>query len=271
MRLINRMKKLFRWRLLYSPTISNENNKLELSGIGSPRTVRDLCQLVKANNPSILFLMETKCSKIKLEGLRVKLGFACVFVVEPVGRSGGLAMFWKEAEVLEIQNFSRRHINAIVTCQDTTSKWKLTGFYGHPDPTKRYESWALLRHLCLFNPEPWLCLGDFNEIVVQGEKSGAVLRREGQMDQFREALEDCRLSDLGFVGPKFTWNNCRGAGIFIKERLDRAVANREWCMLYQRIEVKVMAARSSITSPFMYELGDMKRHGFLSKKDSKWR
>lgn len=49
--------------------------------------------------------------------------------------------------------------------------------------TKRYESWALLRYLRLFTPKLWLCLGDFNEIVAQGEKSGASLRREGQREQ----------------------------------------------------------------------------------------
>jgi hypothetical protein len=35
------------------------------------------------------------------------------------------------------------------------------------------------------------------------------------MDNFPEALEECNLSDLGYVGPKFTWINCRGSGEFI--------------------------------------------------------
>jgi exonuclease III len=62
-------------------------------GIGSPWKVRDLHLLVKENNPNILFLMETKCKKSRLEYLRVKLGYGGLFVVDSVGRSGGLAFF----------------------------------------------------------------------------------------------------------------------------------------------------------------------------------
>jgi hypothetical protein len=38
-------------------------------------------------------------------------------------------------------------------------------------------------------------------------------------------LINCHLSDLGFMGSKFTWTNYRQDGSFIRERLDRAVAN----------------------------------------------
>jgi hypothetical protein len=65
----------------------------------------------------------------------------------------------------------------------------------------------LLKHLKLFTPNPWLCVGDFNEIIDQSEKDGAALRKEGQMNQFREASEDCNVSDLDFIGSKYTWNN----------------------------------------------------------------
>lgn len=55
-----------------------------------------------------------------------------------------------------------------------------------------------------YNPDPWLVIGDFNEIVSQEEKFGAVLTREGQMEAFREAFEDCSLCDLGYRGSWFT-------------------------------------------------------------------
>ena len=49
-----------------------------------------------------------------------------------------------------------------------------------------------------------MCIGDFNEIVEQGEKVGGALRCDGQMEQFRNVLKYCGLSDLGFKGSKFT-------------------------------------------------------------------
>jgi hypothetical protein len=218
-------------------------------GLGNPRTVRDLSQMVKEKMPSFLFLIETISSKKRMESLRIKFGFQGLFVVDPVGRSGGLALFWRVAEELEIQNFSRRHINAIIRTADNDVPWKLTGFYGHPDPSKRMESWSLLSFLKNFAPIPWLCVGDFNEITHQAEKSGACRRRESQMEGFCNALDDCHLGDLGFTGPCFTWSNKRHDGTYTKERLDRAVANSGWCGMYKSAGVEVMAARASDHHP----------------------
>jgi hypothetical protein len=47
-------------------------------------------------------------------------------------------------------------------------------------------------------------MGDFNEILLSCEKESRVDRSQACMDCFREALEDCELSDLGFEGDPFT-------------------------------------------------------------------
>ena len=64
----------------------------------------------------MVFLMETKSTqkKKKMEVIRLKLGFENMFVVDCIGKSGGLALFWEEESGVEIQNFSHRHINAII-------------------------------------------------------------------------------------------------------------------------------------------------------------
>jgi hypothetical protein len=87
---------------------------LNCRGLGSPCAVWDLCQIAKENKARILFLMETKCSRVCVEVVRVKLGFTRAFMVDLVGRNGGLALLWKDDSEVEIQNFSRRHINTTV-------------------------------------------------------------------------------------------------------------------------------------------------------------
>jgi exonuclease III len=71
------------------------------------------------------------------------------------------------------------------------------------------------------------------------------------MEDFQKAVEDCHLCDLGFKGPKYTWNNGREEDAFTKERLDRAVANSKWRMKFDDIEVLVMARRSSDHHPLL--------------------
>jgi hypothetical protein len=173
-------------------------------GLGNPQTVRVLHQLVKERKPSLVFLMETLCSQKKMESVRCRLGYEGLFVVDPIGRSGGLALFWRHNRDLEIFNYSKSHIHAVVKDAEGLPFWQFTGFYGNPDSARRGESWALLRHLKTLLPLPWCCAGDFNEIVEQSEKEGGAFRRESQMVGFRDALEACGLCDLGFSGPRFT-------------------------------------------------------------------
>ena len=54
-------------------------------------------------------------------------------------------------------------------------------------------------------------------------------RSTGQMIDFRDVLEVCGLSDLGFSGVPYTYDNRRAGRAYVKVRLDRAVANDGWC------------------------------------------
>ena len=49
-----------------------------------------------------------------------------------------------------------------------------------------------------------------------------------QVESFRDALDDCKLEDLGYHGYPYTWNNKRPGDANTKVRLDRAMATREW-------------------------------------------
>ncbi|XP_059436384.1 uncharacterized protein LOC132169351 [Corylus avellana] len=101
--------------------------------------------------------------------------------VDCVGRSGGLALMWRESVRVDIQNYSRRYINAVVKLGDCLHPWKFTGFYGHPEVGRQKESWSLLKLLRSFQPEAWLCVGDFNEIAVDSENFGTIRRPLWQM------------------------------------------------------------------------------------------
>jgi hypothetical protein len=52
---------------------------------------------------------------------------------------------WMEANEFEIQNYTLRHINAVVKPTGQATQWRFTDFYGHPEVAKRY--WAILNHL----------------------------------------------------------------------------------------------------------------------------
>jgi hypothetical protein len=70
---------------------------------------------------------------------------------------------------------------------------------------------------------PWLVLGDFNEILFNYEKEGGRPRSQQAMQDFHDALKDCELEDMGYIGDLFTWR--RGN---LRERLDIGVVNNSW-------------------------------------------
>jgi exonuclease III len=127
-------------------------------GLGNSQTIQTLRRLVRTKKPSLVFLMETKQSRNYMKTVKVKLGFEVVFVVDCIGKSGGLALLWNTESNVIVQNFSRRHINATVYNVNSGIEWKLTGFYGNPKTARRSESWAFLRFLSKSAPFPWLCM-----------------------------------------------------------------------------------------------------------------
>lgn len=104
---------------------------------------------------------------------------------------------------------------------------RFTGFYGEPITHKRFESWDLLRRLNRQFGLPWLCSGDFNEILRGSEKIGGSNRSHTQMQLFRDTIDECGFLDMGYKGHPFTWKKFFSDGRTIVERLDRCLANNE--------------------------------------------
>lgn len=55
------------------------------------------------------------------------------------------------------------------------------------------------------------------------------------MENFKNTLDYCGLSDVHCNGPIFTWNNGKEGIDFTMERLDRVLANLEWHNLFPNV------------------------------------
>ena len=140
--------------------------------------------------------------------------FDGAFCVPRRGTGGGLAVLWLAKLDVKLTTYSRNHIDAKIVDKEKGKGFRLTGFYGNLETHKRKESWALLKHLSHLSSSPWLCMGDFNEILDNNERLGSGYRPEWQIRDFREAVVHCGLHDLGYVGNTYTWQKKKGQECF---------------------------------------------------------
>ena len=197
-------------------------------GLGSTSAIRLLTEEVRSKNPTLVFLVETKAQPSRIKGLQEKLELTQGIVVPSDGRSGSLALLWKEGMMVHFKSCSHTHIDVVVMEDDGGGPWRATGFYGHPDIGMHSSSWDLLKTLHSQAMLPWVVFRDFNEILHMDEKLGWKERDLNQMEAFRESLNVCGLFDLGFIGQRYTWCNGRFGDQRTLLRLDRMVANNGW-------------------------------------------
>ena len=158
--------------------------------------------------PYGVLLSETYLNKAKAEKLRKKLKMDSMEVHESNGASGGLLLFWRRPLAIQLRDKDKNFID--VTVGDGTDEvWRFTGFYGEPKWEDKHLSWSCLRDLHQRIKLPWLIVGDFNEILYSHEKEGGALRPMHMMQNFRDALVDCELEDMGCSGELYTWRRRR--------------------------------------------------------------
>ncbi|MBA0548825.1 hypothetical protein Golob_019897, partial [Gossypium lobatum] len=129
----------------------------------------------------------------------------------------------------------------------------ITGFYENPDKRRRSASWDLLRQLNHDQSIPWVVLDDFNEIANSFEKKGGRLRSDRHMREFCEALDNCSVTDLGFVGWWFTWERGRFVSTNIRERLDHGVATLSLVNLFPGYQLEHLSYSFSDHCPLLLD------------------
>ncbi|XP_040988956.1 uncharacterized protein LOC121236574 [Juglans microcarpa x Juglans regia] len=241
-------------------------------GLGNPRGVRALHDLIMMEVPTVVFLLETKLAATAIERITVRVGLDGCFVVPCEGRSGGLALMWKNEMSLCIKSYSLFHIDAKLEDPSKGILWKFTRVYGNPITERRRETWELIRHLKEPQDIPWLVCGDFNEVLCIDEKLGGRQRQERLMNAFRKVLNDCHLFDLGFQGLKYTWSSTRQNQQVISERLDRFVANMKWMECFPQSRVYHCSAAYSDHLPISLSLSDglARRRSKLFRFEAMW-
>lgn len=97
--------------------------------------------------------------------------------------------------------------------------------------------------------------GYFNDFRCSAESSSKISYSDSvKTKTFSDNISKNDLMDLGCSGPMLTWNNGRQGLANTKRRLDRALANPEWRMIFPEATVSNLPRTYSDHSPILINM-----------------
>lgn len=126
---------------------------------------------------------------------------------------------------------------------------------------RRRAVWEVLRDISLTRVGGWFLIGDFNELLNNGEKLGGPAREESSFFEFRAMQRDCRLKEPPSFGDPFSWagvieifTNGVKEKVWVQCRLDRAFGNAELFRLFPGAHIKYLERTGSDHRPVLASL-----------------
>lgn len=174
---------------------------LNCRGLGEPRHVRILRNLLHKQEASLAFLWETKLLRKQTEFVRKECGFQSMFSVDRTGSSGGITLLWKDHLTVSLLTFSKYFI-----WSDCARSWREKTVAPHWD-IWRARTWKTPRIL------EYSCIEREKRIALVlwrwSEWNHVSIRKVGQQPKIRSFDEELKwLHEFiwsvryGFEGPK---------------------------------------------------------------------
>ncbi|KAI9128591.1 hypothetical protein K1719_000074 [Acacia pycnantha] len=175
---------------------------------------------------------------VVLRDMKRRYRLDLVVILEP-RISGNQATKELDDLVVDVKNMDEQFIQ----CQLKLGGEELlfTAIYAQPNEQRRERIWEMLQGLAGEIGEPWMLVGDFNEIRSPTEQRGGGRINEVRCNKFNQWIEDCNLIDMEASGPFFTWKGPKWEGLErVYKRLDRCLGNIHWQEKFEEAEVRVI-------------------------------
>ncbi|XP_074298369.1 uncharacterized protein LOC141629236 [Silene latifolia] len=197
--------------------------------------------------------METKCNASSISPLFRSFGFDMSVGMDALGASGGLWVGWRRGEKIS-HVYSCMNFVILRIAKYNGILWYLVLFYGAPKTAMRS---SVLHELegCIASFEyPFLIIGDFNQVEYSCDKWGANSSSLNGVAVFNEWRVRNELVGIPFKGPCFTWCNNRKGLNRVYERLDKALASKDWFAVFPNTSLMHFPIQISDHAPIELDL-----------------
>lgn len=182
--------------------------------------------------------------------------FSGILQVTAMGHSWGSVLLWNNNLVIinQVRN-SNQELYAMVQENPNKKSRMLSVVYACTNIVTRNMLWNNLKEISDSYISPWL----LGEILMKSPIKTINRGREGWPYNISRAnkfvdCNYCSLLDLGFNRSRYTWSNHRHRNGLILHRLDCYLANKEWLLSYENVDVTYLFRTLSDHSPIFLTL-----------------
>lgn len=123
--------------------------------------------------------------------------------------------------------------------------------YGEHSFVRRRPLWDDLQHYNeIFQDVAWVVAGDFNAIKDPSDRVGGTTTWIPYFDEFAQCLVQTELTDLRFVGLRYTWSTSAGAARNMR-KIDRVLVNNKWNVDFSFSEAAFLSLGISDHTPMV--------------------
>ncbi|XP_019157963.1 PREDICTED: uncharacterized protein LOC109154684 [Ipomoea nil] len=224
------------------------------AGVKSGGTRRHARELLKRSEVGALCFLETKTKEAGgLLNMADKLGFCSSFMVDPLGFAGGLLLVWNKDRVpLTVVGHNSQSIHTLIPRHDGKN-FRISFAYVRPTRRAKDLFWQGCKEYSNSFKDPWVMLGDFNDISGQADQWGVGEIVASSVDRFLEAVNDCGLMDLGTSRSRFSWYRKVGERVTLRRKLDRVLWNMEAQLFFPKGKAHILPCTHSDHHPIQFD------------------
>ncbi|KAF4396272.1 hypothetical protein F8388_019818 [Cannabis sativa] len=225
--------KFWKWRgggRKHAPTCAMRCLAWNCRGLRRPAAERTLRGFSRRENVDVVFLSETKVDSTSMTEKLARYGYTNVKCIDSTGTAGGFCVGWKAGLNIQVIEVFLSGFSLLVDDEPGLPPWMLFCIYGTPYHRHKRSFWRWLTSAVQNCKMLWALFGDLNNFLM-----------------------DCDGIDLGFIGQTFTWNNARDASNRVRKRLDRVVANSDWCVRFAHAGVVHFSILHSDHAPLILD------------------
>ncbi|XP_021866679.2 uncharacterized protein [Spinacia oleracea] len=222
-------------------------------GMNDPSKIVELKKYLSNNRVILVAFIETRVKENNCTKVQKKFGgtwrWETNYNFSPRGR---IWNGWKHS-ILTFQTLyvAEQLIHGIISARNGLFSTHFTAVYGLHTIENRKPLWADLCSLKNTITGPWLVMGDFNAVLLSGDRVNDTAVTNNETRDFEECINSTDLTELKTFGQFFSWTNKGQGNLRICSRIDRAFGNLDWHNKYADSVVEYLNSGLSDHTPLI--------------------